>query len=85
MTEKTEKDGDQPPEGTALYVDKDISEQVYRLYDGRKMTKRDTVDARTLAALWQIAKMLRVVQAQSIENTRCIMQVMEPPCEECGK
>ena len=82
----------EPASRRVLLVEPWISEQVFALYDGRKMTKQDERDARILAAQWQTIYTTKVVHEQMIVNTKAVIQMMDElyklvkgECPGCGK
>lgn len=76
----------QKEEPPLIIIGPDISNAVFAFYDGKKMTARDAHDARMLAALYQIAKNLYAIQAQSIVNAQALIEAVRTPvCPDCGK
>ena len=84
-------DGKPPPKKKAPppMIHPDISKTVFDLYEGKVMTKEDTKEARLLAALWQIAYNLKLIQEQSALNiialNTIIAQAGQPKCPGCGR
>jgi hypothetical protein len=86
------KPGEREPDARrVLLVEPWISEQVFALYDGLKMTKQDERDARLLAAQWQIIYTLKVNKEQMVTCTRGLVQMLDailgavkPGCPGCG-
>ena len=81
----------EPESRRVLLVEPWISEQVFALYEGKRMTKQDERDARILAAQWQTIYTLKVVHEQMIVNTKAVIQMMDaiygavkPECPGCG-
>lgn len=69
-----------------------ISQQVFALYDGKRMTKEDSHNARMLAAQWQAILEEKVTREQLVVCTRglvtmldAILKAVGGGCKECGK
>ena len=82
----------EPEARRVLLVEPWISEQVFALYEGKRMTQQDTRDARILAALWQAIYTAKVSHEQMVVDTKALVTMLDaiyrsvqPRCEGCGK
>lgn len=87
-TSEPGRDGERPTkeDPPLIIIGPEISKAVFAFYEGGKMTKRDCHEARVLAALYQIAKNLYAIHAQSIVNAQALIEaIRSPACPGCGK
>ena len=81
----------EPESRRVLLVEPWISEQVFALYEGKRMTKEDARDARILAAQWQTIYSIKVSHEQMVVDTKALVQMLDaiygavkPDCPSCG-
>ncbi len=72
-------------------IDPDISQSILALTEGRKLSTKDYQHYQMLAAQWQLARNLKLVQMQMADAELMLAGLYKhyvtqgQPCKECGK